>query len=77
LVCLVALLAQILTVLIVQVFLIGLIASFIGSIPPGTLNIMVLQMGLENKIRTAMRFISGRSIIEYPYAWIAVEFEDT
>lgn len=61
--------------MILQVFIIGLVASFIGSIPPGTLNIMVLQMGLENKLRTALRFILAVAIIEYPYAWIAVEFE--
>jgi threonine/homoserine/homoserine lactone efflux protein len=61
--------------LILKVFLIGLVASFIGSIPPGTLNILVLQMGLENKLRTAMRFILAVAIIEYPYAWIAVKFE--
>lgn len=36
---------------------------------------MVLQMGLENKIRTAMRFILAVALVEYPYAWIAVEFE--
>lgn len=62
--------------MILQVFFIGLIASFIGSIPPGTLNILVLQMGLENKIKIAMRFILAVTIVEYPYAWIAVEFED-
>ncbi|MBN8576993.1 MAG: LysE family transporter [Cytophagales bacterium] len=61
--------------MIVQVFIIGLVASFIGSIPPGTLNIIVLQMGLENKIRIALRFILAVALIEYPYAWIAVEFE--
>jgi len=61
--------------LILQVFVIGLVASFIGSIPPGTLNILVLQMGLENKLRVAIRFILAVAIIEYPYAWIAVEFE--
>jgi len=61
--------------LILQVFIIGLVASFIGSIPPGTLNILVLQMGLENKLRVAIRFILAVAIIEYPYAWIAVEFE--
>lgn len=61
--------------MILQVFVIGLVASFIGSIPPGTLNIMVLQMGLENKLRIALRFILAVAIIEYPYAWIAVEFE--
>lgn len=32
-------------------------------------------MGLENKIRIALRFILAVALIEYPYAWIAVEFE--
>lgn len=58
-----------------QVFTIGLVVSFIGSIPPGTLNILVLQLGLENKFKTALRFAIAVAIIEYPYAWIAVEFE--
>lgn len=62
--------------MILQVFLIGLAFSFVGSIPPGTLNILVLQLGLENKIKIALRFALAVAIVEYPYAWIAVEFED-
>lgn len=62
--------------MIVQVFLIGLVFSFIGSIPPGTLNLAVLQLGMEYKIKAALRFALAVSIIEYPYAWIAVVFED-
>jgi threonine/homoserine/homoserine lactone efflux protein len=62
--------------MIVQVFLVGLVLSFIGSIPPGTLNLAVLQLGMEHKIKTALRFALAVSIIEYPYAWIAVVFED-
>jgi threonine/homoserine/homoserine lactone efflux protein len=58
-----------------QVFLIGFIFSFIGSIPPGTLNITVLQLGLEKKISIALRFALAVSVIEYPYAWIGVQFE--
>jgi threonine/homoserine/homoserine lactone efflux protein len=61
--------------MILQVFLIGLVVSFVGSIPPGTLNILVLQLGLENKIKTALRFALAVALVEYPYAWIAVEFE--
>ncbi|MFZ6010399.1 MAG: LysE family translocator, partial [Bacteroidota bacterium] len=59
-----------------QVFVIGLFFSFVGSIPPGTLNILVLQLGLENKVRTALRFALAVAIVEYPYAWIAVVFEN-
>lgn len=62
--------------MVLQVFLVGLVFSFVGSIPPGTLNILVLQLGLENKVKTALRFALAVSIIEYPYAWIAVVFED-
>ena len=62
--------------MIIQVFFVGRIISFIGSIPPGTLNLAVLQLGMEQKIKTALRFALAVSIIEYPYAWIAVVFED-
>ena len=61
--------------MVVKVFFIGAIASFLGSIPPGTLNILVLQLGLENKLKAALRFALAVALIEYPYAWIAVEFE--
>jgi threonine/homoserine/homoserine lactone efflux protein len=61
---------------LLQVFLVGLIFSFLGSIPPGTLNILVLQLGLEKKVNIAMRFALAVAIIEYPYTWIAVVFED-
>ncbi len=59
----------------IQVFLVGLLFSFLGSIPPGTLNVSVLQLGLQKKVATALRFALAVSIIEYPYAWLAVEFE--
>ena len=57
------------------VFFLGAFFSFIGSIPPGTLNLSVLQLGLEGKVKVALRFALAVSIIEYPYAWIAVQFE--
>jgi threonine/homoserine/homoserine lactone efflux protein len=58
-----------------EAFLVGFITSFIGSIPPGTLNLSVLQLGLEGKTKIALRFALAVAIIEYPYAWIAVQFE--
>lgn len=57
------------------VFVVGLIFSFLGSIPPGTLNLSVLQLGLERKTAVALRFALAVSIVEYPYAWIALQFE--
>ncbi len=57
------------------VFFLGFFFSFIGSIPPGTLNITVLQLGLDRNIKVALRFALAVAIIEYPYAWIGVQFE--
>jgi len=54
----------------------GFFFSFIGSIPPGTINLVCVQMGLEKKIGLAWRFAIVCSILEYPYAWIAVEFAE-
>lgn len=57
-------------------FLLGFFFSFIGSIPPGTINLTCVQLGLEKKINIAWRFALAAAIMEYPYAWIAVEFAE-
>ena len=56
-------------------FLVSFIFSFIGTVPPGTLNLNILQLGLDNKIATAWRFALAAALVEYPYAWLAVKFE--
>jgi threonine/homoserine/homoserine lactone efflux protein len=50
--------------------------SFVGSIPPGTLNISVLQLGLARKMDLAFRFSLAAAIVEYPYGWLAIKFEE-
>lgn len=60
---------------LLQNFLFAFLFSFLGSIPPGTLNLTVLQLGLEKKISIAWRFAVAAAIVEYPYAWLAVAFE--
>jgi threonine/homoserine/homoserine lactone efflux protein len=57
-------------------FIIAFGFSFVGTIPPGSLNLSIIQLGLEHKISTAWRLAIAASIIEYPYAWLAIEFED-
>jgi threonine/homoserine/homoserine lactone efflux protein len=49
--------------------------SFVGSIPPGILNLTVVQLGLEHRLKYAYRFAVAAALIEYPYAWAAVKFE--
>jgi threonine/homoserine/homoserine lactone efflux protein len=56
-------------------FLLAFILSFAGSIPPGTINLSVVQLGLQNKLKIAIRLALAASVMEYPYAWIAVKFE--
>lgn len=56
-------------------FLIAFGFSFIGTIPPGTINLTIIQLGLDNKTSVAWRFALGAAMVEYPYAWLAVEFE--
>ncbi|MBA4055950.1 MAG: hypothetical protein C0490_14645, partial [Marivirga sp.] len=56
-------------------FFVSFFFSFIGTIPPGTLNLTILQLGLENKITVAWRFALAAALMEYPYAWLAVTFE--
>jgi len=58
------------------IFILGLILSFVGSIPPGTLNVTVFQLSLAKRIGTAFRFAVAVSIVDYPYAWIGVNFQN-
>lgn len=60
---------------LLQNFLVAIVFSFLGSIPPGTLNLTVIQLGIEKKMNLAWRFAIAAALIEYPYAWIAVAFE--
>lgn len=59
----------------VATFIIAFFFSFIGSIPPGSLNLSVIQLSLDNKLSAAIRFALAAAIIEFPYAFIAVKFE--
>jgi threonine/homoserine/homoserine lactone efflux protein len=61
--------------IILTTFIAAFIFSFIGSIPPGTLNLTAIQLGLEHRINTAWRFSLAAAAIEIPYGWIAIEFE--
>ena len=57
-------------------FILGFSFSFIGSIPPGTLNLSVLQLSLEGYKTAALRFALAAAIFEFPYAYLAVSFEE-
>ncbi len=57
---------------ILQAFFIAAVFSFLGSIPPGALNLTVIQIGLKGDKNGAIRFAIGAIIFEFIYATIAV-----
>lgn len=57
-------------------FCVAFFFSFIGTIPPGTLNLTIIQLGLREKMGAAWRMSLAAALIEYPYAWAAVAFQE-
>src|SRR5690242_13403323 len=55
-------------------FRVAFIFSFTGSIPPATLTRSIMQLRLEHRINVAWRSAVACTIVEIPYAWIAIEF---
>jgi threonine/homoserine/homoserine lactone efflux protein len=58
------------------IFSIAFFFSAMGTVPPGSINIQMVQLGLEHRMDIAWRFATAAAIVEYPYAWLAIEFED-
>ncbi len=56
-------------------FLVAFVVSFLGSIPPGAINLSVLQLGVEHREGAALRFSLAAALIEIPYAFIAIRFQ--
>lgn len=57
-------------------FLIAFGFSFIGSIPPGAINISVVQYTIEGNLRAAVRFSIAAALIEFPYVITAILFSE-
>ncbi len=53
----------------------GFTFSFIGSIPPGTINLSVIQLGLQKRLGAAFRMAFAAAFIEFFYAAIAIKFQ--
>lgn len=55
-------------------FVIGLVVSFLGSIPLGTVNLAVVQTTVTINFRAGLYFALGATIIELIYSAIAIKF---
>jgi len=54
------------------VFFFSAVFSFMGSAPPGVLNMYAFQLGLQKKKTAAVRFALAVGISEFIFAWIAL-----
>jgi threonine/homoserine/homoserine lactone efflux protein len=50
-------------------FFIGLIANFIGYIPPGNINLTLIQITINRGIKEALRFIIAFSCVEFFFTY--------
>jgi threonine/homoserine/homoserine lactone efflux protein len=61
--------------MILEVFLVAFIISYLGSIPPGVANVSVMQMAMKNHKRAAIFFSLSASLVEFLYAGLTVKFQ--
>ena len=57
---------------LVQIFIWGLVISFLGSLPLGTLNIAAMQIGIQESIKDALYFSIGSLLVEMVYVRISL-----
>ncbi len=57
---------------IVKIFLWGLMISFLGSLPLGTLNVAAMQIGIQESVKSALMFSLGSMLVEMIYVRISL-----
>ncbi len=60
--------------MIIQTLIVSFVVSYIGSIPPGTINVSVMQLSIQRKHRAAIFLAFAASAVEFIYAGITVQF---
>ncbi|XOV92446.1 MAG: LysE family translocator [Bacteroidota bacterium] len=58
-----------------KVFIIAFVVSYLGSIPPGTINISAMQLAIQGKRRAAFFLSLAASMVEFIYAGLTVRFQ--
>lgn len=56
-----------------KIYLAGLVISFLGSLPLGTLNITAMQVAVQETIRRAIYFALGAALVELVYVRISLK----
>jgi len=60
--------------MIIQTLIVAFAISYVGSIPPGTVNVSVMQLSMLKKHRAAAFFSLAACLVEFLYAGITVQF---
>ena len=55
-----------------RIFFWGLVISFLGSLPLGTLNVAAMQIGIQESILNAMYFSFGSLVVEMAYVRLSL-----
>lgn len=57
-------------------FFIGLIANFIGYVPPGNINLALVQIAINRGIKQALQFIIAFSCVEFFFTYFIMNAAD-
>ncbi|RYY52491.1 MAG: lysine transporter LysE [Chitinophagaceae bacterium] len=57
---------------LVRIFFWGLMISFLGSLPLGTLNVAAMQIGIQESLKNAVYFSIGSLLVEMVYVRISL-----
>lgn len=57
---------------LIKVFFTGMLISFLGSLPLGTLNVSAMQIGIQENLKNAIRFSLGVALVEILYVRLSL-----
>jgi threonine/homoserine/homoserine lactone efflux protein len=57
---------------LIRVYLMGLLVSFLGSLPMGTLNVAAMQISVSDGVLSAMQFSLGSLLVEAVYVRLSL-----
>jgi len=57
-------------------FVIGLAVNFVGYVPPGNINLTLVQIAINRGLKQAFYFISAFSFIEFFFTWFIIHAAD-
>ncbi|QHS54449.1 LysE family transporter [Mucilaginibacter sp. 14171R-50] len=59
--------------MIILTFFIGIIANFIGYVPPGNINLTLVQVAINRGLKQALRFIIAFSCVEFFFTYVVMQ----